>query len=75
MIQQVLRGCVLGLALISYLSGCSGSGGPGQGAAGAGSSPPPPPQQTPDLFAPTPGDGVQSPGNFVPSGNRQYRGN
>jgi len=73
MIKPVFRGCVISLALIGCLSGCSGSGGPGQGAAGA--NVPPPPQQAPDLFAPTPGDGVQSPGNFVPSGNRQYRGN
>ena len=55
MIKRVLRGCVISLALINCLTGCSGSSGPGQGAAGANTVPP---QQTRPFFADAGGRGA-----------------
>jgi hypothetical protein len=66
--KQVLYVSALSLAMIFGPLGCSNPSGPGQNGAAA-----PPPQP---LFGPTPGDNVQSPGNYTPvPGRGPYRGN
>ena len=66
--KQVLCISAASLAVLLGPLACSNPNGPGQNDAAA----PPPPSA---LFAPTPGDTVQSPGNYAPSGNGPYRGN
>jgi hypothetical protein len=76
MTRRILYGSAVSLAIVAILSGCAA---PNAAAPGPGvtAPPPPPPQQKQDqLFAPVPGDNVQSPGGFVPSpGSGVYRGN
>jgi hypothetical protein len=50
-------------AIMIVLPACSSSGDPAPDAGG------------PPLFQSTPGDVVQSPGNYVPVSDRPYRGN
>ena len=70
MTKRALNVSAASLAMIIILSGCSNSTGPAPDAAGTAAPPPPP------LFGSTPGDVVQSPGNYVPPPNgRPYRGN
>ena len=75
-------GSAVSLAIAVALSGCSNPSNPAPNAVGAATPPQPvsqqrqPPSQAGDnVFATTPGDGVQSPGNYVPIGSSPYRGN